>query len=68
MILLQMPTADIFLHQSRNYLGKPEYVLIYGLEVKKFTIRSQAIKRFAEAVDHAEEYETGDRPIYNNGE
>jgi len=64
MILMQAPTHNLYLHTARQFDQKPGYVLIYGLEVTRPATRADAVKRFAQCLDHAEECETGTRPVY----
>ena len=64
MILLQAPIHDIYLHTSRQFDHKPGYIVLYGLEVTRCATRAEAVRKFAQCLDHAEECETGDRPIF----
>lgn len=64
MILLQAPIHNLYLHSARDNNGRPRYLIVYGLQVARWSKRLNAINAFARQLDHAEECETGHRPIF----
>lgn len=65
MILMESAPNNLYLHHARQFDGRPAYVLVYGLEVTRFASRANAVRGFARCLDHAEECETGERPIFS---
>ena len=60
MIIMQADVHNLYLHQANQFDYQPGYILVYGLEVTHMLNRVQAVRRFAQCLDHAEENE----PIY----